>query len=212
MILINICKKRSDTLLKTFNDTIQAVIDLTWPILVICSVVLISVRLSYIIKNKEKFVFYKELLMFTFIIYILCLFQIVTFQDDVSWSTNNFIPFREILRYNMGSRLFIKNVIGNMFLFLPYGLFTSLYLKNEKPYLTLFLTLLTSCAIETVQLIIGRVFDIDDIILNVLGGFLGYLIYYVIKRIWNKLPEALKSELFLNVLAVIILMFIITLI
>lgn len=212
MILINICKKRSDTLLKTFNDTIQAVIDLTWPILVICSVVLISVRLSYIIKNKEKFVFYKELLMFTFIIYILCLFQIVTFQDDVSWSTNNFIPFREILRYNMGSRLFIKNVIGNMFLFLPYGLFTSLYLKNEKPYLTLFLTLLTSCAIETVQLIIGRVFDIDDIILNVLGGFLGYLIYYVIKRIWNKLPEALKSELFLNVLAVIILIFIITLI
>ncbi len=199
-------------MLKTFNDTIQAVIDLTWPILVICSVVLISVRLSYIIKNKEKFVFYKELLMFTFIIYILCLFQIVTFQDDVSWSTNNFIPFREILRYNMGSRLFIKNVIGNMFLFLPYGLFTSLYLKNEKPYLTLFLTLLTSCAIETVQLIIGRVFDIDDIILNVLGGFLGYLIYYVIKRIWNKLPEALKSELFLNVLAVIILMFIITLI
>ncbi len=199
-------------MLKTFNDTIQAVIDLTWPILVICSVVLISVRLSYIIKNKEKFVFYKELLMFTFIIYILCLFQIVTFQDDVSWSTNNFIPFREILRYNMGSRLFIKNVIGNMFLFLPYGLFTSLYLKNEKPYLTLFLTLLTSCAIETVQLIIGRVFDIDDIILNVLGGFLGYLIYYVIKRIWNKLPEALKSELFLNVLAVIILIFIITLI
>ena len=199
-------------MLKTFNDTIQAVIDLTWPILVICSVVLISVRLSYIIKNKEKFVFYKELLMFTFIIYILCLFQIVTFQDDVSWSTNNFIPFREILRYNMGSRLFIKNVIGNMFLFLPYGLFTSLYLKNEKPYLTLFLTFLTSCAIETVQLIIGRVFDIDDIILNVLGGFLGYLIYYVIKRIWNKLPEALKSELFLNVLAVIILIFIITLI
>lgn len=199
-------------MLKTFNDTIQSVIDLTWPILVICSVVLISVRLSYIIKNKERFVFYKELLMFTFIIYILCLFQIVTFQDDVSWSTNNFIPFREILRYNMGSRLFIKNVIGNMFLFLPYGLFTSLYLKNEKPYLTLFLTLLTSCAIETVQLVIGRVFDIDDIILNVLGGFLGYLIYYVIKRIWNKLPEAFKSELFLNVLAVIVLIFIITLI
>lgn len=112
----------------------------------------------------------------------------------------------------MGSRLFIKNVIGNMFLFLPYGLFTSLYLKNEKPYLTLFLTLLTSCAIETVQLVIGRVFDIDDIILNVLGGFLGYLIYYVIKRIWNKLPEAFKSELFLNVFAVIVLIFIITLI
>lgn len=199
-------------MLETVGNTIQDLISFTWPMIVISSVVLISVRLTYLIKNKEKFVLYKELLMFSFVIYTLFLFQIVTFQDDVSWSTNNFIPFKEIMRYNMGSRLFMKNVVGNLVLFLPYGLFTSLYLKNDKASIIIFLTLITSVSIEVVQLIIGRVFDIDDILLNVLGGFLGFVIYMILKKVWDKLPSILKSEWFLNCVAIAILVIIITLI
>ena len=199
-------------MLETVGNTIQDLISFTWPMIVISSVVLISVRLTYLIKNKEKFVLYKELLMFSFVIYTLFLFQIVTFQDDVSWSTNNFIPFKEIMRYNMGSRLFMKNVVGNLVLFLPYGLFTSLYLKSDKASIIIFLTLITSVSIEVVQLIIGRVFDIDDILLNVLGGFLGFVIYMILKKVWDKLPSILKSEWFLNCVAIAILVIIITLI
>ncbi len=199
-------------MLDAVNRTIQDVINLTWPMLVISSVVLISFRLTYLIKNKEKVVLYKELLMFSFIIYTLCLFQIVTFQDDVRWSTNNFVPFREILRYNMSSRLFFRNVIGNMVLFLPYGFFVSFYLKNDKSKLVLLLTLITSFSIEIVQLIIGRVFDIDDIILNLLGGYFGFLIYFYLKRIWDKLPNILKSDWVLNALSIIVLVIILTLI
>lgn len=197
---------------ETVNNTIQSILSLTWPMLVISSVVLISFRLSYLIKNKEKIIIYKELLMYSFIIYTLCLFQIVTFQDDVSWSSNNFIPFKEILRYNMGSRLFFKNVIGNMILFLPFGFFISLYLKEKKPKLSLLITLVTSFSIELVQMIIGRVFDIDDIMLNLLGGYLGYLVYYLLKKIWDKIPNVLKNDWVLNVVSIIILIIIITLI
>lgn len=197
---------------ETVNNTIQSILSLTWPMLVISSVVLISFRLSYLIKNKEKIIIYKELLMYSFIIYTLCLFQIVTFQDDVSWSSNNFIPFKEILRYNMGSRLFFKNVIGNMILFLPFGFFISLYLKEKKPKLTLLITLVTSFSIELVQMIIGRVFDIDDIMLNLLGGYLGYLVYFLLKKIWDKIPNVLKNDWVLNVVSIIILIIIITLI
>lgn len=199
-------------MIETVNNTIQGILSLTWPVLVISSVVLISVRLSYLIKNKEKIVIYKELLMYSFIIYTLCLFQIVTFQDDVTWSTNNFIPFKEILRYNMGSRLFFKNVIGNMILFLPFGFFISLYLKEEKPKLPLLITLITSFSVEIVQMLIGRVFDIDDIMLNMLGGYLGYLVYYFLKGIWDKIPNVLKNEWILNAIAIIILIIIITII
>ena len=115
--------------------------------------------------------------MLSFIIYILCLFQVVTFTDDVTWASNNFIPFKEILRYNVTSRLFIKNVIGNMIMFLPFGFFISYYLENVKAIFNIILTLIASVAIEIVQLAIGRVFDVDDIILNVCGGLLGYFIY-----------------------------------
>ena len=112
-------------MIEPLTNTIQGVVNFTWPMIIISVVVIVSCRLSYIIKNKDKerFVFYKELLMLSFIIYILCLFQVVTFQDDISWSSNNFIPFKEILRYDVTSRLFFKNVLGNMILFLPFGLF-----------------------------------------------------------------------------------------
>ena len=95
-----------------------------WPTILISSVIAISMRLVYLIKNKQKIVLYKELLALIFIIYVLCLFYVVTFQD-VGWSTSNFIPFREMFRYSFGSRLFIKNVLGNIIMFLPYGFFVS---------------------------------------------------------------------------------------
>ena len=198
-------------MLGRLTNTIQSVVNFTWPMVIISVVILVSFRLCYLFKSREKFILYKELLMLSFIIYILCLFQVVTFQDNVSWSTNNFIPFKEILRYNMGSRLFVKNVIGNMLMFLPYGFFISYYLKNEKPHLTLILTLVASFAIELVQMLIGRVFDIDDIILNMFGGYFGYLCYHVLGIIAKKVPNILKSEVVLNFISIIILIGIITL-
>ncbi|MCI5789675.1 MAG: VanZ family protein [Tenericutes bacterium] len=181
---------------------IHGVVDFTWPMVIISCIIIISLRISYLIKNKERFVLYKELLMLGFIIYSMCLFQIVTFQDEVSWSTNNFIPFREILRYNIGSRLFIKNVLGNMLLFLPFGFFTSYLLDNKRPLLTVVLTLIASLSIEVVQLMIGRVFDVDDIILNVLGGTFGFYLYNILDRLGKKSPKLLGNEYFLDVLAI----------
>lgn len=197
-------------MLGRLTSTIQGVVNFTWPTVIISVVVLVSFRICYLVKNRQKLVLYKELLGLSFVIYALCLFQVVTFQDNVSWSTNNFIPFREMLRYNIGSHLFVKNVLGNMLMFLPYGFFVSLYLKNKKPWVTLILTIIASFSIELVQMVIGRVFDIDDILLNLLGGYLGYLIYFGLSKLYDKIPEALKSEQCLNVVAAILLIGIIT--
>lgn len=198
--------------MEQMTKTIQSVINMAWPMVFISVVVAVSLRITYLIKNNKKFVLYKELLMLSFIIYVLCLFQIVTFQDDVSWSTNNFIPFKEMFRYSIGSRLFIKNVLGNITLFLPFGLFTSYYLDIKKPYLICILTLIASISIESVQLMIGRVFDVDDIILNLTGGIIGYYILVLLRKLGNSLPNFMKSEMFLNIISAIILVGVITLI
>lgn len=192
-------------MLRPLSTTLKGVVHFTWPMIIISIVIIISLRVTYLIKNKVRFVLYKELLALSFIIYILCLFQVVTFQDTVSWSTNNFIPFREILRYNIGSRLFIKNILGNMLLFLPFGFFVSYYLEIKKPYIPLLLTLIASTAIECVQMAIGRVFDIDDIFLNILGGLLGYVLYYILFKIGSSVPKIFHSEWFLNVLSILLL-------
>lgn len=198
-------------MLKPLSNTLHGVINFTWPMIIISVIIMVSFRICYLIKSHEKIVLYKELSMLIFGIYILCLFQVVTFQDDVTWSTNNFIPFKEIMRYNITSRLFIKNVLGNMLMILPFGFFASFYLKSEKLTLPLLLTLIASISIEVVQLLIGRVFDVDDIILNVLGGMLGYLFYLVMRKIGEKLPSFTKNEWFLNILSILVLGGLITL-
>lgn len=186
------------------KDVIIDMLPSIWPMLVIILVILVSLRITYLIKCKSKFILYQELLMLAFIIYILCLFHVVTFQD-VNYGTNNFIPFKEILRYDIGTNKFIKNIIGNIIMFIPYGFFASYYLKNKKASIIIILSLIVSSTIEIVQLYIGRVFDIDDVILNVFGGILGYLIYMILDKISSKLPKFFRSNIFLNICAILII-------
>ena len=186
-----------------FDVTIVNILSNIWPMVVIFTVILSSYRLAYLLKFKESFVFYDEVLKLGFIIYIMALFYVVTFQD-VSWSTSNFIPFKEMLRYEIGSPLFIKNVIGNMIMFLPYGFFTSYLLKLDKKSTMLCLSVIVSLTIEVTQMVIGRVFDVDDIILNILGAMCGYFIYRFIVNIKDRLPHFLKTKWCYNTVVVII--------
>ena len=196
-------------MLSPINNTIHGVMEYSWPMIFISMVVAISLRVTYLYKTKTSFVWYKELLMLLFCVYILCLFQIVTAQDLNSFSGNNFIPFKEIFRYSLGSRLFFKNVLGNILLFVPYGLFVGIYTKADK-YLPAFMLIsLASLAIEATQLVIGRVFDVDDILLNIIGGSIGYYIYRLLDRIADTLPKVFKSTIFLNILVTCLFIFLI---
>ena len=192
---------------KMFRETILSIFEDIWPMLFICLVIIVSLRIVYLIKNKIKFIFYKEMIMLGFIIYVMALFRVVTFQD-VSWSSSNFIPFEEMFRYEFGTKLFYKNVVGNMLMFIPYGFFISYFLKTKNPLLILLLTTLVSVTIEFTQLLIGRVFDIDDIMLNIIGGLLGFIIYYVFVKVKNKIVLLQKPYIY-NIIMVVILLVII---
>lgn len=179
--------------------------EFTWPMVIISILTLSSIRITDIIKNKKPFILYKEIFMLLFLVYILCLFQVVTFEDQTIYVTgNNLVPFKEIMRYQIGSRLFIKNVIGNIVLFIPYGIFASLYAKLDKPWQALCLIFFASVTVETTQLLIGRVFDIDDILLNCIGGILGYGVYRALDHLGDTLPKTFKSTWFLNIMSIIL--------
>lgn len=192
-------------MLTPFDHTIKGVMEFTWPMVVICILTLSSIRITYLIKNKQEFVLYKEIFYLFFLMYILLLFQIVTFEDtNVEIDMNNLIPFKEILRYKLGSRLFFKNVIGNIVLFIPYGIFASMYTKIEKPFHAICLVLFASVIVEVTQAMIGRVFDIDDILLNVIGGIIGFLIYSLVNKIGDSIPKVFRSNWFLNILSMLL--------
>lgn len=189
------------------DDTIKGVMQFTWPMIIICTLILSSLRIADIIKNRKEVLFYREILLLFFMIYVLCLFQIVTFEDPMIATYDNhfnLIPLKEILRYSFGSRLFFKNVIGNLVMFVPYGFFASYYTKMDNKRYAFILILFASVTIEMTQLAIGRVFDIDDIILNVIGGMIGYGVYRMLSKLGDSLPKIFQNKWFLNVLSLVL--------
>ena len=174
---------------------IKDVLNDTWPMILLTSVVLIIIRLAYIFKNKEPLYVSKELMMLTFIVYVLCLFQIVTSNDVSGVHGVNITLFKELTRYQIGTRLFYRNIVGNIIMFIPFGFFTSYYLKLERKSFIFAITLIISVVIELIQLKIGRAFDIDDILLNIIGSMIGYFMYRIVDKLFGKLSDNLKGTL-----------------
>ena len=158
-------------------------------------VVLIALRMTYLIKNKQKLVISNEIMSLTFVVYILCMFQIVTSQDVSSVHGVNITLFKELTRYQIGTKLFYRNIIGNIIMFVPFGFFVSYYLKLNRKSFIFFMTLIVSLVIECIQLKIGRAFDVDDIILNMVGSLCGYYIYRIVDHVAGDLSDTVKGTL-----------------
>ena len=187
-------------LIETLNNSILNI----WPQFTIFLVVVVVIRILSVKNSNKRFVFHEEFFNLLFIIYILLLFELLTGTENEYGSGFNLVPFSEIFRFEIGSKMFIYNVVGNILLFVPFGYFVSKY-TNTKKILHIFLaSIITSIMIELLQLQIGRSFDIDDIILNVLGGILGYFLYIGLTAIKNHLPKILKSDFISNLLCIII--------
>lgn len=180
----------------------------SWPMLTIFVVVLAVVRILHMIDNNEKIVFYEEFLNLLFLLYALIIYRLLTNTEGAT-SGINLIPFKEILRYNFHSELFYYNVIGNIVLFIPFGFFVSRYVNAKKASHILIASAIISLTIEIVQYQIGRAFDIDDVLLNVVGSILGFLLFIALIAIKNHLPKFLKRDAFYNILCIILIIVII---
>lgn len=143
-----------------------------YAVIILSIISYIFFRILVRIKYKKKIEFNKEFSLIMFIIYLLILFFIVTYPVN-EYGYNNYSLFRELLRYKIGSNGFINNIIGNILLFIPFGMFLRYYFKLKIISL-IFITILYSLSIEVTQILINRVFDIDDIILNLIGAIIGY--------------------------------------
>ncbi len=175
-----------------------------WPMLFIFSVILILMRIAYLYTHRDRMVLYEEVLKLIFILYILLLYYVVTFQD-ANYNTSNFVPFREIFRYKLLSAGFFKNILGNIILFIPFGMYITYYLETKKIYMPIIITFITSVTIEFAQYKIGRTADVDDIILNVVGGIFGYILYKIVHAIGGKLPRSFRSQSFLNLITMVLI-------
>ncbi|WP_435016521.1 VanZ family protein [Tundrisphaera sp. TA3] len=108
---------------------------------------------------------------------VLCRLTLFMFLQPVA--RPNFIPLRTI-RFDLarGGEPFVVNILGNLGVFLPMGfLVPILWPRRSGSMLTRVAAASfgLSLLIEVLQYLSGRrIADVDDLLLNTLGGMLGY--------------------------------------
>ena len=165
-----------------------------------------SILLSKFLKNNKPMKIY---LYAIFIIYIITLIQLTLFDSDYGrsglnifdWSkenlevyleNNNLIPFKTISLYiSRQDRVAIVNLLGNLIAFAPMGIFLPLLFKKQNKLKKFILTnIAIILAIESLQFLsLSGHFDIDDLILNLLGALIIYGLFKVkkVNKIINKI-------------------------
>jgi glycopeptide antibiotics resistance protein len=107
----------------------------------------------------------------------------------------NILPFQSIKSYLFSStyvsRLAFDNVFGNIGLFLPLGIYLQLIKRDKRILISLLFVFIISLSVELIQFILGiGATDVDDIILNCLGGITGILCYrflFILTKDQNKI-------------------------
>ena len=125
--------------------------------------------------------------MFLFVIYLAVLVYLLFFSERYGRSESstayhyNLTLFKEIRRFyehreTLGMQVVLVNLLGNVLAFVPFGfLLPELYPGIRSAIRIGFCTLGFSFLVECLQLLfrVGT-FDVDDLLLNTIGGILGY--------------------------------------
>ena len=95
---------------------------------------------------------------------------------DAGGTGINLVPFREIRRALDNGGAGHLNLVGNIGMFVPVGALVAWLARRWRVVKATVVGALFSLGIETTQLSLGRVGDVDDVILNTSGALVGALL------------------------------------
>lgn len=159
-----------------------------------------------LLKNKGKNLL-KRILFYSFIFYLLNVLQLTTGginippRKDFGGVSVQLVPFHfifnwvQLYRFFGGFSWFFWNSVRlsmyNVLMLIPFGIYLPVLFKIEKIKRVFNWSLLVTFIIEIYQLVFTyfgftytRTFNVDDIILNTLGGMIGFLIYKILLKNW----------------------------
>ena len=118
--------------------------------------------------------------------------EIIFFQSG--YNEINLIPFKEIeLAVRLGGSFFLVNIIGNIIVFMPIAVFIGLLYNKPSFCKCVFITTAVSVFVEVCQIPQNRGTDIDDVILNTIGGILGYAVLIIINKLFGQFSARCKT-------------------
>ena len=137
-------------------------------------------RRGYRVLGKILFVLY-----IIFVFYFLLISEVYGRVGEMQEYHYNLILFKEIKRFwnyreQLGIFATATNLLGNVLIFLPLGFFMPMGSRERSFLNTTFYCLALSLVIEMSQLFMKvGCFDVDDLLLNTVGGMIGYIVFSV---------------------------------
>jgi glycopeptide antibiotics resistance protein len=126
-----------------------------------------------------------------FVIYVIFIVYFLLFSEWYGRTGNtegyryNLVLFKEIRRFieyreELGAFAVFTNLFGNILIFVPFGFFLPMGSKQRSFFVTVYYSFSLSLCVEVFQLItkVGC-FDVDDLLLNTIGGTLGYILFAI---------------------------------
>ena len=150
-------------------------------------------------KEKGRDVLLVNTTMYIYLSFVLyfTLMPIITslpFIFNHPYTPMNLVPFIDI---TFGRGDFVRQVGLNIIMTIPFGFLVPLAKKENTKLLKVILyTFLLSLGIELLQPLINgiRSADITDLITNVIGGIIGYIMYLIFKPLTTKIVNYLKNR------------------
>lgn len=153
-------------------------------------------------KFYEQYVKFQKttLAAFTFYYSITLFYGFFLIRDPYDGSRFvNFIPFNffKIMEAGEYEYEYIFLFFGNIAIFLPLGVLLAVMLKNRRRKILIAAPFIASVGIETVQFIFKLGWaDIDDVILNVIGFYIGVAVKIAFDRIIEKVSHGKIKSVF----------------
>lgn len=133
------------------------------------------------------------------------------FQSKMEYGTwmqymsahTNFVPFSTISFYlssftsgMMNNSIIMRNLLGNLLPFFPMGILLPMLFKRMERFPWFLLTqFCVIVAFEAIQLFTTTgSFDVDDILLNLIGAVIGWFVWLVICRVYAGLHERMIGK------------------
>ncbi len=175
-----------------------------WPFYIIAVIILGIFRYLFFKNSRYKFRLSKELMSLLFMTYVFLLLIYLSVTDSLSPNTFHIIPIKELLDYKLHSYSFNVNIYGIIITFLPLGFFVGYYIKSRSIKNPLLAGLVITISLELIQYLIGRQFNIDDILLGLIGTLIGFIVFRILNGIKNILPNFLQKDGLYNLFCIII--------
>ncbi len=137
-----------------------------------------------------RLLFYIYIILLSYFLFFSEHYGRVGMMEDYRYNLELFKEIKRFIEYRqqLGMESVVVNILGNILAFAPFGFLLPMINTRFRNFFRLFFgCFLFTLTVELLQLVLRvGIFDVDDILLNTLGGVIGFIAHAIGSAFYRK--------------------------